>query len=74
MPTNAENIQTRIDNITAELAAITSTSAGGKPTYTGDGRSVDHVGYRQSLLDELRQLQDLQITLDPYFIPTDILT
>ena len=63
MATNAENIATRIAAVLAELAAMTSTSAGGKPTYTIDGQMVDHVGYRRSLLEELKMLQELQASM-----------
>ena len=59
MATNAENITTRIAAIYAELAALTSTAVGGKPTYSIDGQMVDHVGYRRSLLDELKMLNEL---------------
>jgi hypothetical protein len=58
--TNAENIATRIAAIYAQLAAMSSTSPGGKPTYSIDGQMVDHVGYRKSLLEELKMLNELQ--------------
>ncbi|HEY2250715.1 MAG TPA: hypothetical protein VGH74_06625 [Planctomycetaceae bacterium] len=56
------NLLTRRSNIIAELAAMTSTANGGKPSYTIDGQQVDHVAYRKSLYDELREL-NLQITI-----------
>jgi hypothetical protein len=62
MATDAENIATRKSAIYAQLAAMSSTSVGGKPTYSIDGQSVDHVGYRRSLLDELKMLNELQIS------------
>ena len=57
-----DNLLTRRSNILAELAAMTSTSNGGKPSYTIDGQQVDHVAYRKSLYDELRELNQ-QITI-----------
>lgn len=60
MATDAENIATRRSAIYAQLAAMSSTSVGGKPTYSIDGQTVDHVGYRKSLLEELKMLNDLQ--------------
>ena len=62
MATDAENIAARKSAIYAQLAAMSSTSVGGKPTYSIDGQSVDHVGYRRSLLDELKMLNELQIS------------
>jgi hypothetical protein len=47
---------TRRSNVIAELAAIDASANGGKPSYSIDGQQVDHVAYRQSLYDELREL------------------
>lgn len=60
MATDAENIATRRSAIYAQLAAMSSTSVGNKPTYNIDGQMVDHVGYRKSLLEELKMLNELQ--------------
>ena len=57
-----DNLLTRRSNVIAELASLTSTANGGKPSYTIDGQTVDHVAYRKSLYDELREL-NLQITI-----------
>jgi len=57
-----DNLLTRRSNVIAELAAITSTANGGKPSYTIDGQTVDHVAYRKSLYDELTEL-NRQITI-----------
>ena len=57
-----DNLLTRRSNVLAELAAMTSTANGGKPSYTIDGQMVDHVSYRKSLYDELREL-NRQITI-----------
>ncbi|MFG0240462.1 MAG: hypothetical protein ACF8CY_05370, partial [Gimesia chilikensis] len=52
-----DDLTTRRDNVAAELAAMDATKAGGKPNAGGGaGGSVDHVGYRQSLLNELDRL------------------
>ncbi len=60
--TDLANLLTRRSNIIAELAAMTSTANGGKPSYSIDGQQVDHVAYRKSLYDELRELNQ-QITI-----------
>lgn len=51
-----DNLLTRRTNVIAELAAMNPTASGGKPSYTIDGQQVDHVAYRQSLYDELNEL------------------
>lgn len=61
MATRAENIQTRLDQIAAELATTTW-----GPNVSDQGRSVDLVGYRKSLLEEQEQLQlALVVALGP---------
>jgi hypothetical protein len=62
MATAAENIQTRIDNIAAELAAMDATQAGGLPDFTS-AEYVKHVEYRMSLVNELSELQAILPTL-----------
>ena len=57
-----DNLLTRRSNVIAELAAMTSTANGGKPSYSIDGQQVDHVSYRKSLYDELREL-NRQVTI-----------
>jgi len=59
MATNTENLTARRDAIYAELAALDSTKAGGKPNTSGAGATVDHVGYKKSLYDELKQINEL---------------
>lgn len=56
MATRAENIETRLDAIAAELAAMGPTAAGGLPNATGSPVGIDHVGYRMSLINEQREL------------------
>lgn len=58
MATAIENLTTRRNAVAAELAALTSTSAGGGMNYTVDGQSVDHVGYRKSLYEELDRIDE----------------
>ena len=52
--TALESLQTRKENILAELATMES-----KPSYSIDGQWVDHTAYRRSLLEELRLLEEL---------------
>lgn len=59
MATVAQNLATRKAAIAAELAAMVSTSAGGKPTYSIDGQSVSHTEYRLSLYEEMAKLDAL---------------
>ena len=56
MATRAENIEARLDAIAAELAAMDSTQAGGLPNNS-DAGNIDHVGYRMSLLEEMKMLR-----------------
>lgn len=61
MATDAENLRTRRSAVLAELAAISSTTAGGKPNASGGGDKlhIDHVGYRKSLYDELAMINEM---------------
>ena len=54
------DLMTRRATVAAQLAAMTLTSVGGKPNaLTADGgTSVDHVGFRKSLLEELKMLDE----------------
>ena len=74
MATAAENLLTRRDAICVELAALTSTANGGKPTSNIDGQMVDHVGYKKSLYEELafidKQLAGLQSPSEGLFVGT----
>lgn len=60
MASDLDNLQARRAAITAELAAMTSTSMGGKIDFSVDGQSESHVAYRLSLYQEL-ELIDKQI-------------
>lgn len=57
MATLLENLITRRDAIGVELAALTSTAAGGKPNHNGQ-HAVDHVGYKDGLYRELREINE----------------
>lgn len=52
------NLQARRAAIAAELAALSSSAAGGLPNTDGIGVNVDHVGYKDGLYRELRELRD----------------
>jgi len=53
------NLETRRAAVCAELAAMSTSKAGGLPNSDGTGLNIDHVGYRKSLLEELKQLDEL---------------
>ena len=57
MATVLQNLQTRLAAIAAELAAMSPTAAGGKPDAGKSG--VGHVAYRLSLLQEMKQIQEM---------------
>jgi len=61
MATIRQNLITRAKNIAAELAAIDQTAIGGMPnTKDADGgTTIDHVGYKKALWDELLGLMKL---------------
>lgn len=65
LDTIVANLQTRRATVAAQLAAMTSTSVGGKPNASGTDVNVDHVGYRQSLLQELADINAQLAILDP---------
>ena len=60
-----ENLIIRRDKIALELAEITS-----KPDYSIDGQSVQWTAHRKSLLDELKELNELILAYDPYELQT----
>lgn len=57
------DLEARRDAVAAELAAVSTSKAGGLPNVQpirgADGVNVDHVGYRQSLIAELAMLDKL---------------
>jgi len=72
MATYYDNLRTRRTAIAAELAAIDTTKAGGKPNASGVGESVDHVGYKTALYAELESINK-ELANEPYEIETEIL-
>jgi hypothetical protein len=70
-PLDLTNLLARRSAIYAQLAAMSTTSPGGGPNTTGEGVSVDQVGYRKSLLDELDRLNEqIAILGGPYQFQT----
>jgi len=55
MATDLENLQARRSAICAELAALDTSKAGGKPNNPS---GVDHQGYKQGLYDELKAINE----------------
>jgi hypothetical protein len=55
------NLKARRDAIATELAALDMTKAGGKPNLssTDGGTAIDHVGYKDALYRELREIDGL---------------
>lgn len=73
--TDLQNLLARRSNVIAELAAMNSSSAGGKPSYSIDGQAVDHVAYRKSLYDELRELnRQISILQGPFEVQGQAVT
>ncbi len=64
MASDLENLRTRRSAILAELAALTSTSQGGRVNQTAMGRSFDHVGYKMSLYAELKEIDAMIANAD----------
>mgnify|MGYP001608998801 FL=1 len=60
MATDIDNLKARRSAIYAELATLASSKTGGKAnTSGGGGTHVDHVGYKDGLYRELRDLNAL---------------
>lgn len=73
MATRAQNIETRLDAIAAELAALTPYTSPDLPNASGS-EVIDYVGYRRSLLDEMAQLRAELSAADGAFEVTSELT
>ena len=57
---DVDNLIARREAVTAELAALSASAAGGRPNISGGGMgTVDHIGYKDSLYRELRELNIL---------------
>lgn len=65
MASYLDNLKTRRTAIASELAALTSTAAGGLPNASGEGLNIDHMGYRLSLYKELDEINALILKSDP---------
>ena len=51
-----ESAEVRLAAVMAELEALTSSAAGGKPNAAPAG--IDHMGYKKMLLEEIRVLRE----------------
>jgi hypothetical protein len=60
----AENLQTAIDNVAAKLAEVT---ANPKPSYSIDGQSVSWGEYYRMLTGHLKELREAKIAADGPF-------
>lgn len=55
--TVVDDLKTRRAAVAAELAALSTSTAGGLPNVQGGGDTdVDHQGYKKGLYEELQQL------------------
>lgn len=71
MATLLENLISRRNAIGAELAALSASTPGGLPNASGPGANVDHRGYKQSLYDELKEInQRIAAAEGPFEIET----
>lgn len=59
-----DDLITRRNAIGVELAALSTTQAGGLPNESGAGTSIDHVGYKDGLYRELAEITSLISQLD----------
>jgi len=70
MATPLENLKTRRAAICEELAALSSSAAGGKP----NSGQIDHTGYKAGLYRELeeinKQIENLQAETDGAWFET----
>jgi hypothetical protein len=68
MASDYENLTTRKSAILAELAALSSSTAGGRPNINSGGAgTVDHVGYKDGLYRELKEINaQLDILQGPW--------
>jgi len=56
--TDITNLETRRSAICEELASLTPYSGKDLPNRASQGVNVDYVGYRKSLLEELKQIDE----------------
>lgn len=73
MADDLTNLLTRRSNILNELAALSSSTPGGKPNVQGGGAgTVDHVGYKKSLYEELELLnRQIDMIQGPWEVPLE---
>ncbi len=64
MATRAQNLDTALDNVAAQLALIT---ANPKPTYTVDGESVSWTEHFTALLEQQENLEKARQRADGPF-------
>ena len=67
MPSDLQNLLARKAAITAELASLSSTANGGKPSYSIDGQHVRHTEYKLSLYEELKMIDQLIVAAEGPF-------
>lgn len=73
MATDLANLQTRRTAICVELAALSSTAAGGKPDVSAGGIKIEHVAYKKSLYEELASIDKAILSIDgPYEIESEM--
>jgi len=66
------DLLSRRDAILTEVAALSSSTAGGLPNSTGPGVHIDHQGYKDSLYAELKQLDDALNRISPGVIISEV--
>jgi hypothetical protein len=72
MADDVTNLLTRRSAVTAEIAALDVSAAGGRPNVSGGQGTVDHVGYKRSLYEELAQIDQLLAQLHgPFEVPLE---
>lgn len=67
MATDIESLLSRKSDIYTELAALSSTKAGGNPNVSSGGSDVDHVGYKNGLYKELKDINELIASAEDAF-------
>lgn len=72
MATRAENIETRLDAIAEELAALTPYVSPDLPNANTGDAAVDYVGYRKSLLDEMAMLRKELSTAEAWEVTSEM--
>ncbi|MCC9608522.1 hypothetical protein LOC68_09850 [Blastopirellula sp. JC732] len=64
-----EALETRRDTLLTQIAALTESEIGGGPDTSGGGEHVQQVAYRQSLYEELEQIErSLSLLRGPWIV------